>query len=187
MDYYGTIETGRRALQHFGIKGMKWGRRRFENYDGTLTEAGKKRYYDKYGRLTRAGKRRYRGHLEQVLDSAIEKEYRRASSKRGRRTANSRNARENTKLLVKLNNSEENKVLRKLAKKRAKGIDLTPDEEKLRKQMVDAWYKKADLYFNNPEKTSRYDGRMLKEMGFKNTEAGRKAYNKMLEKYGYYG
>lgn len=32
-------------LQHWGIKGMKWGKRRYQNEDGTLTEAGKKRYY----------------------------------------------------------------------------------------------------------------------------------------------
>lgn len=32
-------------LQHWGIKGMKWGVRRYENKDGTLTPAGKKRYY----------------------------------------------------------------------------------------------------------------------------------------------
>ncbi len=32
------------SLQHFGIKGQKWGVRRFENEDGTLTEAGKARY-----------------------------------------------------------------------------------------------------------------------------------------------
>lgn len=31
-------------LQHYGIKGMKWGVRRFQNADGTLTSAGKKRY-----------------------------------------------------------------------------------------------------------------------------------------------
>lgn len=31
-------------LEHFGIKGMKWGIRRYQNQDGTLTEAGKKRY-----------------------------------------------------------------------------------------------------------------------------------------------
>lgn len=31
-------------LQHFGIKGQKWGIRRFENPDGTLTAEGKKRY-----------------------------------------------------------------------------------------------------------------------------------------------
>lgn len=31
-------------LQHYGIKGMKWGVRRFQNADGSLTAAGKKRY-----------------------------------------------------------------------------------------------------------------------------------------------
>lgn len=32
-------------LQHWGIKGMKWGVRRYQNKDGTLTELGKKRMY----------------------------------------------------------------------------------------------------------------------------------------------
>ena len=31
-------------LQHFGVKGMKWGVRRYQNKDGTLTPNGKKRY-----------------------------------------------------------------------------------------------------------------------------------------------
>lgn len=31
-------------LQHYGIKGMKWGVRHYQNKDGTLTSAGKKRY-----------------------------------------------------------------------------------------------------------------------------------------------
>lgn len=33
-------------LQHWGIKGMKWGVRRYQNKDGSLTAAGKKRYYN---------------------------------------------------------------------------------------------------------------------------------------------
>lgn len=33
-------------LQHWGIKGMKWGVRRYQNKDGTLTPAGRKRYDD---------------------------------------------------------------------------------------------------------------------------------------------
>lgn len=31
-------------LQHWGIKGQRWGVRRYQNADGTLTDAGKKRY-----------------------------------------------------------------------------------------------------------------------------------------------
>lgn len=30
-------------LQHYGVKGMKWGVRRYQNKDGSLTPAGKKR------------------------------------------------------------------------------------------------------------------------------------------------
>lgn len=40
-------------LEHFGIKGMKWGIRRYQNPDGTLTDAGKKKlqkYKDKESR-----------------------------------------------------------------------------------------------------------------------------------------
>lgn len=33
-------------LQHWGIKGMKWGIRRFQNKDGSLTPEGRKRYDD---------------------------------------------------------------------------------------------------------------------------------------------
>ena len=31
-------------LQHYGVKGQKWGVRRFQNSDGSLTNDGKKRY-----------------------------------------------------------------------------------------------------------------------------------------------
>lgn len=39
---YGSDRSG--ELEHFGLKGMKWGVRRFQNKDGSLTEAGKQRY-----------------------------------------------------------------------------------------------------------------------------------------------
>lgn len=34
------------SLQHWGIKGQKWGVRRYQNKDGSLTSAGRKRYSD---------------------------------------------------------------------------------------------------------------------------------------------
>lgn len=37
---------GNSEIQHWGIKGMRWGVRRFQNTDGSLTAAGKKRYSD---------------------------------------------------------------------------------------------------------------------------------------------
>lgn len=38
-------------LQHWGIKGQKWGVRRYQNSDGTLTAAGKKRYNKELAKL----------------------------------------------------------------------------------------------------------------------------------------
>lgn len=35
------------SLNHWGIKGMKWGVRRYQNKDGGLTPAGRKRYSQK--------------------------------------------------------------------------------------------------------------------------------------------
>lgn len=37
------------SLNHWGIKGMKWGVRRYQNKDGGLTPAGRKRYSHKGG------------------------------------------------------------------------------------------------------------------------------------------
>lgn len=42
--YYQPYWIDENELEHFGIKGMRWGVRRYQNEDGTLTEAGKERY-----------------------------------------------------------------------------------------------------------------------------------------------
>ena len=38
------------ALEHYGVKGMKWGQRQYQNPDGTYTELGKKRRRVGYGK-----------------------------------------------------------------------------------------------------------------------------------------
>lgn len=44
MEYAICREGNEDYLEHFGVKGQKWGIRRYENEDGTLTDAGKIRY-----------------------------------------------------------------------------------------------------------------------------------------------
>lgn len=53
-------------LQHWGIKGQKWGRRRYQNPDGSLTPEGKKRYYNDDGSLTKQGEKYYAGEKKRL-------------------------------------------------------------------------------------------------------------------------
>lgn len=79
-------------LQHWGIKGQKWGIRRYQNEDGTLTEAGKKRYYyqNPDGSLTEEGKKNY---MEAARSGKLD--YKKLSDN-DLNMINSRFARENT-------------------------------------------------------------------------------------------
>ena len=63
---YSFPDRGSGELQHWGIKGQKWGVRRFQNEDGTYTEEGIKRYNKKYpyqdantGSLNEKGQKEY--------------------------------------------------------------------------------------------------------------------------------
>ena len=61
MTYYiGTIPCTP-YMEHFGIKGQKWGERRYQNEDGSLTEAGKARYS-----LATKGERRTLENLKKI-------------------------------------------------------------------------------------------------------------------------
>lgn len=68
--YYEPYWLNNDELEHFGIKGMKWGIRRYQNPDGTLTEAGKNRL-EKY--KTKETKRidKKRNDYQKIVDRDI--------------------------------------------------------------------------------------------------------------------
>lgn len=61
-------------LEHFGVRGMKWGVRRYQNYDGSYTQAGMKRYrkaeesYDKANAKYKSTKQAYKSGNATKLD-----------------------------------------------------------------------------------------------------------------------
>ena len=73
-DFIITRDSSDNSLEHWGIKGQKWGVRRFENADGTLTAEGKKRY-NKYqtadGSMTEKGKKKYEKALKTAQGEKI--------------------------------------------------------------------------------------------------------------------
>lgn len=44
-------------LEHYGIKGQKWGIRRYQNYDGSYTQRGMTRYNKKLEKYQKADAR----------------------------------------------------------------------------------------------------------------------------------
>lgn len=58
-DYLFSIEGFKKTdIQHWGIKGQKWGVRRYQNLDGSLTPAGRKRYSNSDGSLNKKGQKK---------------------------------------------------------------------------------------------------------------------------------
>ena len=60
-------------LQHWGIKGMKWGVRRYQNADGSLTPAGKKRYRDEAAKIERQLNTNKKGITSEDYETALKR------------------------------------------------------------------------------------------------------------------
>lgn len=67
-------------LQHWGIKGQKWGRRRFQNKDGSLTPEGRKRYGDNsestdgYGKTPKLSRKQRKEQARKAVEEAKARE-----------------------------------------------------------------------------------------------------------------
>lgn len=64
-------------LQHFGVKGMKWGVRKYRNKDGTLTDAGRKQQEKKQRQheqlIKKRNPKKLYQHRKELSDDELEK------------------------------------------------------------------------------------------------------------------
>lgn len=149
-----TVDGREFELQHYGVKGMRWGVRRFQNKDGSLTSKGRKRYgLDEDGKLVKksATTRMYEklaesGYKNQKKQSALYErvgnEYHKQSADLWKREAdaNSESARKSFDLDKRISKDKKGfKADVKYAKKKGLVGDYTFDPV-TRQLTVQQWY-----------------------------------------------
>lgn len=63
--------TDNEYIQHWGIKGMRWGVRRYQNADGTLTDLGKKRYQKEFDALSKKKQKDYKANPNKWVEEDL--------------------------------------------------------------------------------------------------------------------
>lgn len=190
-------------LEHFGLKGMKWGVRRFQNKDGSLTEAGKQRYANT-GNLDSGGGGG--GGAPEEEDEETKKAIEEAAKKEGmtvdeyrkkfadKVAALKEKARDVAKEVADTvyneaggkykkaaaeNNAAANRALREAAAKDMKAKESYHDYERLNErgaEMAASWAKSSAESYKKSADNSRYAHRMYK----KNQAEANKRYKESL-------
>lgn len=165
-------------LYHHGIKGQRWGIRRYQNADGTLTDAGKKRYGD---------------HVENVSKKRLTKQIGNALSS-GNSTAQEYVNKQSKMAYSKADKTAEGKAYHRvddhysnlisdLQKQHGKDAQLliTKDEMDAYNSLKRSYEKKAMEFFYSPEYKNNFASKLLNDMGYKDTAAGRDYVKSIIE------
>lgn len=157
MSYY--MQGG--WLCHHGIIGQKWGVRRFQNEDGTLTEAGKSRY----GSVERVGRKKL---MKQI------KKHDRNPNNKSRKFAEEAMS----KAYKQADESDTGKDYNQLFEKFLSEGELDQKEGERFFELADRYETMVNDYIN--AQRSDYFGVLLSELGYDDTESGRKYIESML-------
>lgn len=157
-------------LEHYGVKGMKWGVRRYLNTNGTLNAEGKKRSKE----------------LNPKVKKAYEKAYRKSSKEKSTKVAN--------KMWDEISKSKQGKDYENLVKYR--GVQTSnagilydySNERKVGQKCVEAALNKdakvIAAYSKKYEEiytkyVDEYSGAVLSDIGIEDTPAGREYLKKI--------
>ena len=158
-------------LQHWGIRGMKWGIRRYQNKDGTLTNAGKKRYNKEMEKLKEE---------ERVLKNKQKTQAKLDKLEAKRKELDDL---KNPKKKTSTDADDENVTTSK------KKGQLTKEElqEKVERLTLEARVKELELKLNPPPPEAKKGESFLSKMGSKLAESGldlgKQYLSKQIEKY----
>lgn len=127
------------ALEHHGVKGMKWGRRRYQNADGSLTPMGRQHYGYSNGKIRR-----------------LEKQYAKTAKAQGKMSKAMNKVYEKNKALVSVDKTtgERNIVTRSKAYDKA-ALNYNKQVAKLNKQVSKFNKKYGNKAFSSIEKELR--------------------------------
>lgn len=173
MIYYESNE-----LYHHGILGQKWGVRRYQNPDGTLTAAGKKRYGD---------------HVENVNKKRLTDQMKKSFAS-GNSTAQAYASKQSKIAYSKADKTAEGKAYHEvddyygklhsdLKKQYGENalLFLTKDETDAYNSLKRSYEKKAMEFFYSSEYKNNLAGKVLTDMGYKDTAVGRDYVKSIIE------
>ena len=169
-------------LYHHGIKGQRWGIRRYQNDDGTLTAEGRKRYGSKVEKVSKKKLldqvNRYATSGNSKANEIIEERWKKAESLAEKS--------ESSKKLDEINDymKQLDKQVKEQHGPKAQVVYDKAFADEYNKLVFDM-RKIATDYMNKPEFRDKIASMYLNELGYDDTEVGRKYIKELMGEFRY--